>query len=54
MTPVIDEVGEELRSLYTVAYKPSNQHYEGEWRKVEVRVAKPGLKIRTRAGYFAR
>ncbi len=54
MAPVITQVGEELRSLYTVAYRPSNQEFRGEWRKVEVRLKKPGLKLRSRSGYVAR
>ncbi len=54
MTPVIDQVGEELRSLYSVAYRPSNQEFNGEWRKVEVRLKQPGLRLRARSGYFAR
>lgn len=54
MAPVITQVGEELRSLYTVAYRPSNQEFRGEWRKVEVRIRKPGLKLRSRSGYVAR
>lgn len=54
MTPVIEQVGEELRSLYSVAYRPSNQDFRGEWRKVEVRLKKQGLRLRARSGYFAR
>ena len=54
MAPVIEQVGEELRSLYSVAYRPSNQEFKGEWRRVEVRLRKPGLKLRARSGYFAR
>jgi len=48
------EVTEELRSVYTVAYYPKNQKFDGEWRPVEVRVKKPGVKVRTRQGYSAR
>lgn len=54
MTPVIEQVGEELRSLYSVAYRPSNQDFRGEWRRVEVRLKKQGLRLRARSGYFAR
>lgn len=54
MTPVIQQVGDELRSLYSVAYRPSNQDFHGQWRKVELRMRRQGLRIRARSGYFAR
>lgn len=54
MAPVIEQVGEELRSLYTVAYRPNNQEFRGEWRKIDVRLSTPGLRLRARSGYFAR
>ncbi len=45
---------EELRRQYTITYESTNDRYDGRWRAVEVRVAKPNLNIRTRQGYFAR
>ena len=48
------EVTEELRSVYSLAYYPKNQTFEGQWRKVEVRVKRPGVVVRTRDGYSAR
>ena len=48
------EVTQELRSVYTVAYYPKNQTFDGDWRKVEVRVKRPGVVVRTRQGYRAR
>ncbi len=48
------EVTEELRSVYTLAYYPKNQTFEGQWRDVEVRVDRPGVVVRTRDGYTAR
>lgn len=48
------EVTEELRSVYTVAYYPKNQEFDGAWRPVQVRVKRPGVKVRTREGYVAR
>ena len=52
--PVYAQVAEELRAVYTVAYYPKNQNFDGKWRRVEVRVKRPGAKIRARAGYYAR
>jgi VWFA-related protein len=45
---------EELRRQYTIAYESTNEKQDGKWRKIEVRVARPGLSVRTRQGYYAR
>jgi Ca-activated chloride channel family protein len=52
--PVYAQVAEELRAVYTVAYYPKNQNFDGKWRTVEVRVKRPGAKVRARPGYYAR
>jgi len=44
---------EELRRQYTLSYESSNEKQDGKWRKIEVRVSKPGLNVRTRQGYYA-
>ncbi len=54
LDPVYPEVADELRSVYSVAYYPKNQNFDGSWRQVEVRVKRPGAKPRTRSGYFAK
>ncbi len=54
LEPVYPQVADELRSVYTVAYYPSNQNFDGTWRKVQVRLQRSGVRARTRAGYFAR
>ena len=46
---IVDELGVQ----YTIAYQPKNLTKDGKWRSVELRVAKPGLTIRTRKGYHA-
>ena len=45
---------EELRRQYTLTYESTNEKLDGKWRAIEVRVARPGLNIRTRQGYYAR
>jgi len=47
-------VEDELRSVYSVAYYPKNQDFDGSWRDVEVRVKKRGAQVRSRSGYYAR
>jgi len=54
MEPVYPLVAEELRHVYTVAYYPRNQDFDGRWRRVLVRVKRPGVTFRTREGYYAR
>lgn len=43
----------EIRAQYTVGYLSTNAKTDGSWRKVEVKVKRPGLKVRTRSGYYA-
>ncbi len=48
-TNIVDELGVQ----YTLGYQPKNVRNDGKWRSIELRVAKPNLKIRTRKGYNA-
>ncbi len=54
LEPVYELVAQELRSVYTLAYYPANQNFDGRWRRVEVKVRRPHLRVRARSGYFAR
>ena len=53
LDPVYDLVADELRSVYTLAYYPTDQNFDGSWRSIEVKVKRPGAKVRTRPGYYA-
>jgi hypothetical protein len=47
-------IARELRSQYQVSYSPSNENFDGKFRKIEVKL--PGYKdykIRTKSGYNA-
>lgn len=48
------EVANELRSLYSVAYYPTNQNFDGGFRKVIVRVRDAAAVVRAREGYYAK
>jgi Ca-activated chloride channel homolog len=48
-----EKIAEQIRAQYTLGYVSSNAATDGRWRKVEVRAKRPGLKVRTRKGYFA-
>ena len=51
-----EKVVAQIRAQYSLAYASSNAKQDGSWRKVKIRVARPGLKglkVLTRRGYFA-
>lgn len=49
---VYEQVAEELRSIYTLGYYPSNQEFDGAWRRVRVHVNGHDAHVRTRPGYY--
>jgi len=51
---VFEQVAAELRTVYSVAYSPTNQNFDGSFRRIRVQVNKPGVAIRTRPGYYGR
>ena len=40
-------------SAYSLSYDPSNKNFNGEYRAIKVKLDMPGLKARTREGYYA-
>lgn len=44
---------EDGSTYYTLAYYPENKNWDGKFRKVHVKVAREGVKLRYRLGYFA-
>jgi VWFA-related protein len=46
-------VMEDVREHYEIAYSPTSSNLDGHFRKIEVRLKRPGLKLQTRKGYFA-
>ena len=47
------QIGEELRSSYELAYRPTSPGGDGTFHKLVIRAAQPGLRVRTKSGYFA-
>lgn len=49
------KISKELRAQYLVTYNPANNHYDGSFRKIEVKMAQghKDLKVRTKHGYTA-
>lgn len=50
---VYGTIADELANQYLLGYTPSNSRVDGAYRRVEVRVERPGARTRTRTGYFA-
>jgi VWFA-related protein len=46
----VQAIGE---NYYTLAYSPTNKHYDGSLRKIEVRIDVPDAKLDYRRGYYA-
>ena len=43
----------EIRAQYQLGYVSANTAADGRWRNVEVKVTRPGVKVRARKGYYA-
>lgn len=50
---MMDEVTQDIQTYYEVSYAPAEVVYDGSFRSIEVKVSRPGVKVRTRNGYFA-
>jgi VWFA-related protein len=51
-----DKIVAQIRNQYTLGYVSTNTAQDGSWRRVEVRVKRPGLRdvrVQARKGYFA-
>jgi hypothetical protein len=51
---VYEQIAADLRTIYSLAYTPMRAERDGRWRHIEVRVLRPGARVRTRPGYIAR
>lgn len=48
-----DQLQQELRSQYTIAYSSTNEKRDGGYRRVEIRTSNKDLKVQARKGYYA-
>ena len=51
--PSMARVATDIGSYYEAAYVPANQEYDGKYRKINVKVNRPGVTVQSRSGYFA-
>src|SRR5688500_9756692 len=47
-----DRIDAATRSQYVLGYYPANSDWDGRFRKIEVRVNRPGVTVQVRGGYF--
>lgn len=47
------QISQELRSQYSIGYFSTNKQRDGTYRKIEVKIADKGFKLRFRKGYYA-
>ena len=50
---LLAHVMEEVDTHYEIAYPPASEREDGHFRKIEVKLARPGLRVETRSGYYA-
>ena len=49
----IGRINDDRRNYYALTYSPTNAALDGTYRKIEVKVKRPGVDVRARSGYLA-
>jgi VWFA-related protein len=49
----LDAIAQDTNRYYVLAYQPSHGNFDGKFRSIEVRVKRPGVRVRARRGYLA-
>jgi VWFA-related protein len=49
----VKRIADESRNYYLLGYHPTNAAADGRFRKIEVKLARKGFKVRARKGYYA-
>jgi VWFA-related protein len=49
----MSRVASDLQGYYEVVYAPKKVGFDGKFRKIEVKVARKGVSVQTRSGYYA-
>jgi VWFA-related protein len=50
---IFDQIQNEMRTQYALAYSPTNAKKDGGFRKLEIKTTRKDLKVQARKGYFA-
>jgi VWFA-related protein len=51
--PNMQRIATDIGSYYEAAYVPVSQEFDGRFRKIAVKVTRPGVTVQSRSGYFA-
>ena len=49
---IYSQIADELANQYSVGYVSKNPKRDGAWRKITLRITRPNVTARTKAGYF--
>ena len=49
----LETVAADANTYYVLAYRPTDQSFDGKFRMIDVRVNRPGVRVRARRGYLA-
>lgn len=49
----LETIAGDAGTYYVIGYRPANQAFDGKFRDIEVRVKRPGVRVRARRGYLA-
>jgi VWFA-related protein len=49
----LERINQEIQARYTLAYRSTNQNFDGMFRKVKIEVRRPDAQILSRSGYYA-
>jgi Ca-activated chloride channel family protein len=52
LAKIYQGIWDELSSQYAIAYSSANPKRDGAWRRVQVRLLRPGVTPRTKQGYY--
>jgi Ca-activated chloride channel homolog len=47
------KIAAQIRAQYSIGYISTRTAADGKWRKVDIKVRRPGVQVRTRKGYYA-
>ena len=53
LADAFQQISDELRSQYSIGYRPLNAARDGSYRRIDVRIRSGGLRVQTRKGYYA-
>jgi VWFA-related protein len=49
----LERIDQEIHARYTLAYRSTNQNFDGTFRKVKIEVRRPDTQLVSRSGYYA-